>query len=242
MGYYKIKTDKREMLIDLIFPNKCPFCERTVHWTKYCCDECYEISGIEHNSEYRCSRCGNFVSDCVCGDNFKAADGIYYDRIYYSGLYSNDDIRNAVLSLKYSKDGNAYELFSDSLSRGIIKDREIITYDYIVPVPMNIRKKRIRGYNQSEYLANIISEKISVPVNNNLIAKIYSSVSQHDRMTADRIKYAKLEYKKIEEAHVKGNILLCDDVMTSGATLNNCARLLKELGAENVGIAVCAKK
>lgn len=243
MGFYKVKTNKKEMIIDLFFPNKCPFCDKAIHWTKYCCDKCYDNSDIEHNTEYRCSRCDRLLSKCIC-DKLEIPDDIYYDRIYYSGKYTNDLVRKAVLSLKYNKDGNAYELFSDSLSRGIIRDRDlnIISYDYIVPVPMNIRKERIRGYNQSECLANAISEKISVPVNNNLIMKVYSDKSQHERDTSDRIISARNEYKKIEGAYVKGNLLLCDDIMTSGATLNNCARLLKELGADSVSLVVCVRK
>ena len=127
----------------------------------------------------------------------------------------------------------------------IVSDMENDIYkfkiDCIVPVPMTKSKLRKRGYNQAEVLADALSERLNAPVENDVIVKKISFREQH-KLTADkRQKNAdRIYYRTDSEAVRNKTVLLCDDVMTTGSTINKCTKILLEMGAEAVIIAAAA--
>lgn len=232
-GFDMVKTDRKEMLIDLIFPNRCPFCGKVIHWSSYCCETCYtQAEWVNFDSVRICRRCGHYV--CECG-----TERIYYDRCFFAASYSGESVKNAVLALKYKKSENAAVIFSQRLSE-LLKKEEHTDIDYIVPVPMNKKKLRKRGYNQSEILAEHLSELLDIPVRTDLIGKRYSSETQHSRTAEERKTAVITEYFSLDKKLGGEKILLCDDIFTTGSTANRCAELLKDIGASSVTAAVCA--
>ncbi len=233
-GFSIRKNSRKELLLDLFFPNKCPFCQKAVHWTKYCCDECYSLSGIADANKMFCRRCGEFA--CKCGK-----EQHFFDFCIIGGVYENEYIKNAVLSMKYKRSENSAEIFAHCVSKAILSDNKLPKPDCIVPVPMNIRHKRERGYNQAEFFGEHLSKKLNIPMKTELLEKIYTNKSQHKRNADERKISVKNEYNAARNAEIKGNIILCDDIMTTGSTLDRCAEILKSIGAEKVILAVCAR-
>ncbi len=113
--------------------------------------------------------------------------------------------------------------------------------DLIVPVPLHPRKQRIRGYNQSEMFANGLSESMGVPHMKNGLKRIIHSESQTKKSREDRVVKMKEVFNVNQPGMLKGkHILLVDDVMTTGATLEVCASQLLSLPGTKVSIATIA--
>ncbi len=118
------------------------------------------------------------------------------------------------------------------------------TVDMIIPVPLHKAKQASRGYNQSLLIANGISEKLNIPVADNILYRLRDTESQTHKTRSERINnmenaFAVKNYREIQGKH----ILLCDDVLTTGATLEACAlALLREndvkISLATIGIAV----
>ncbi|MBQ4312415.1 MAG: ComF family protein [Oscillospiraceae bacterium] len=227
------KSGIREWILDLFLPNVCPVCRRVMRWDLYCCEDCVkELEPIgEKQEKLLCPRCGKYV--CVCAER-----GIRYDRCIAAGIYEGA-VRKAVLSFKYDSNSNAAEIFACICAKRI--EKAGIPADIITYVPMSARKRRMRGYNQAELFAAALSEKTGIPVRHGLLSRVYSVEEQHERTASERIESAGREYSAAEGAELSGErVILCDDVLTTGATMSSCAGILKDIGASEVTAVVCA--
>jgi len=140
-----------------------------------------------------------------------------------------------IMSLKYGGEGLVADLFAPFIAE-IISE----TYDLIVPVPLSKSRMRERGYNQAELLARELSSLLSVHDDATALFRTRKTKPQVDMTTAERIENQKGAFKTTADLTDK-RILLVDDVLTSGATANECARVLREAGATHVEVAVIAR-
>lgn len=164
------------------------------------------------------------------------------------------EYKRLLKNLKYLDDVKGFGSFSPPLDQIIhlfkyygrisLKDRLVdlleITYKtyysredikYIVPVPLHPTRKRERGYNQSFILGLELSKRINIPISQGL-KRIRYTTTQTLLSEKEREKNIKNAFKSNKE--YEGTILLIDDVFTSGHTLDDCARALKEAGASKV--------
>lgn len=189
-----------------------------------------------------CPVCGeNLMKDCcpVCdsyGHNvFKA----YYDKIvapmYYSGaprkwILDYKDAGKSWLSANISK------FIAEALAGA---DGEIITY-----VPTIKKAVRRRGFDNSRYLAKAVAKRLSLPIIGTL-ERVSQSKDSPDLTSEQRSENIKNNFKVAEnvnsEALKDKNVILVDDVLTTGVTASECARLLKTLGAKKVTVAVLCR-
>ena len=106
---------------------------------------------------------------------------------------------------------------------------------------MSEQSRRKRGYNQAEIIASEISEKLRIPVADNLLVKQDTVSSQHYLNRTDRMKNISAIKLKHRLNLAGRNIILCDDVITTGSTVNRCAQLLKASGAGKILLAAAAE-
>lgn len=223
-------TDKcRAFLLDIAFPNRCPFCNGFIMWDAYVCPDCADK--LTDANSLICRKCG--YRNCVCSEE------IVYDMVFAPFFFHDDGVRDAIYRFKHIGDTNIAELAAENIV-GYMEKENVPKPDIIVPVPMEKRKQTKRGHNQAELFAKSIGKRLDVPVESSILFKRKSSGEQHRLDRTERRQNAK-EMFFSESADLAGKtVLLCDDVMTTGATINECAGLLKKLGAEKVITAVCA--
>ncbi len=217
----------KKYILDIFFPNRCPFCGKVIKWNENCCEKCgEEIPFI--NTEH-CKRCGQ--ENCMC-DEIK----IHYDGcvsiVDYSGI-----IRDGIIRFKVDKAVNLVDVFEDRIYDRLSSMVDIGKIDVVTSVPMHKSAKRVRRYNQTDIIAKTVSNIINKPRNTRLLIKLKNNIAQHKLNSYERAKAVKGLYssdkKCIQEVNGKV-ILLCDDIITTGSTLNECARILKENGAKAV--------
>lgn len=211
-------------ILDIFYPNRCPFCDDFIKWDALLCDKC--LGSLQYIET--CEKCGK--TECMCDKE------LYYDRAYV--LFKYDGIvRESIIALKRKNGINAAEFYADKLSEQILKSEE--KFDMIVPVPMAKSKKRMVGYNQAEVIAEFISEKLEIPVVDALI-KAENTIAQHTLSKEEREENVKGMFSSADISLEGKRILICDDIITTGSTVIECSRLLKEMGAEFIGVSLIA--
>ena len=105
-------------------------------------------------------------------------------------------------------------------------------------VPMHRSKRQERGYDQAERFARAAAEQLGLGFDGELLAHRRSRMAQHERGKTERFESADATYFLPDPSRdlTGKHILICDDIFTTGATLDKCASLLKELGAERVSV------
>ncbi len=176
-----------------------------------------------------CRKCARGKDECMC----KGSEN-YYDSVaapfYYEGC-----IRHGVHIFKFRNGFRNYEAFSAEMFE-TVKDRfDNIKFDYITEVPMTRKSRRRRGYNQCFYLAKGISEHLGIEHKPDVLSKIYNTKIQHEIKYYLRKGNLTGVFDVPDPSAVEGKtILLCDDILTSGETLNECSKMLWLYGAKEI--------
>ncbi len=159
-----------------------------------------------------------------------------YDGAVVCSAYAEGTVP-AILQLKTSGNTN-FAIFAARILAERLQKTEL-RFDCVMPVPMHRSKERMRGYNQAALIAEEIARLLDLPIYEDILIKKRSSIEQHKLGAAERAKHP--ESFDIRDHRLDGmRILLCDDVLTTGNTLNRCAALLKENGAAAVVAAAAA--
>lgn len=212
-------------LKDLIYPPRCPFCE-TIQRDETPCKQC--LKNTTELTAIVCPICGAYPEDCHCGLRQFA-----FRRNVSAFAYAGAP-RNMLLRFKQRNRPQLAEFMSRRMYYHIIarlgKEFSCITY-----VPQTRQSSLKRGYYPSKVLAEALASRLELPCR--CVLRRVGNVQQKYLSSEERWANAKENYKLLPNASVAGRVLLIDDLFTTGATLNACAELLREAGAEEV---VCA--
>lgn len=213
-------------IINLIYPPVCGFCSQI-------------------NNTFLCQQCENKFMQIKTAtfDNYQNAP-VFFDEHFYLFKYKKD-IRQNIIKYKFDEKSYLYKSFSELFIRDEqFTNRFIENYDIIIPVPIHKNRLKSRGYNQSELIAKDIAKRCGKDYCKDVLIKKNNIVAQSsldDRL--DRIRNIKNAFVCGKNAElVKGKkVAIFDDVFTTGATVNECAKVLKENGASFVGVFTIAK-
>jgi ComF family protein len=210
---------------------------------RYClvCGELIESYTTEN--PYLCSKCNDslaFAPDTKIilsriWDSF-SVENTYIDRANaLITLKENSNVMNLIYNMKYGKIRNIGTVLGKKLGKILLKENNT-DYDIIHPVPIHYVRHRERGFNQSYYIAKGISEIIDVPILTKNIIRTEYTQTQTMLTHTERAKNMLDKFDSVKSLNHK-KILLVDDVITTGATINNCAKSAKSAGAVFVGAA-----
>ena len=128
-----------------------------------------------------------------------------------------------------------------TLNKSMIVEK-IKTYDTIIPVPISNKRKMERGYNQSFLIAKKIAKSLNLEIINNCLYKNKNIIEQSKLNKEDRQKNIQGVYKLINKEKLKNKkILLIDDIYTTGSTVNECSRTLRQADIKEIGVFTIAK-
>jgi ComF family protein len=214
-------------IFSLFYPNLCAGCHvDLVRHEKIICLSCWETLP-KTNFHLREK---NPVAQKFWGKiNIQHATSFYY-------FNKEGRLQQILHALKYRKQFDVGILLGQKMGVDLLYADWIKNIDLIIPIPLSKEKMRIRGYNQSESIALGISAVLNIPVQTNNIIRVKNTASQTNKNIAERMEnvkdaFAVQDAEKLKNKHV----LLIDDVLTTGATLEACAREL--LTIENCKIS-----
>lgn len=221
----------KKIIANIIFTKRCPFCGEVILPQNGCCKSCFESLPVIEGKV--CSKCGVPITECVCSKDVRTYDGMC------APFYYREEVADAIQRYKFHDEKAICEFFANSMAERIKCCFSDKTFHMIVPVPLYRNKLRERGYNQSMLLAKEIGRILNIPVCD-VISKDFDTSPQHFTVASKREGNVAGVFSVRDPESVRGKtILLCDDIKTTGYTLNECTKMLKLWGAEKV-YCVCA--
>jgi len=211
----------KDIVLNWLYPSRCAFCHKLSDDGVLLCKWCEK--SLPYTSGLAVEQSFPHVARCV------------------SPLYYVDDVRNSVLRYKFSGATGYSKVYGELLAKCI--DENKIFCDIITWVPLSRIRQHFRGYNQSELIAREISKAKNIPcapllkkVKHN---KAQSGVGRYEKRRANVAGV----YSSINHEMLNGKrVLLIDDVVTTGATMSECAKELKKGGAKLVCAASIARR
>lgn len=230
-------------IIKILFPVTCSVCKINIDYKKRVriCDKCNDL--LEKNNGLFCKKCALPLKDGGEHCYICRKDKYYYKfNIMRSAYIYKGIIRDLILKFKYSNRMFLTYDFANEMSSLIKENKCFSNYDYIIPVPINITRKIKRGYNQAELLADNIAGNLNKPVLKNVLYRKKITKPQFKLSKKSRAENIKGSFLiKNNKSIYKKNILLIDDIATTGLTVSECAKVLKEAGAKKVFVATLAR-
>lgn len=214
-----------DKIADLLFPPACIFCNQITKDKSLICEPCKKALKKQITDKPQ---------------SIYVKDTKYIDKIGTVFAY-NDFTKNAVLNLKSTGRTDIVLFFGELLYDEFETVFGSLSFDAIIPVPMHKIKRKRKGFNQAYLIAKVVSKKTKIPVISDALIKPKHKKEQKKLSSKERRKNAKKAYECLNKEKISGKrLLLVDDVMTTGSTADECARVLIESGAENVSALVIA--
>jgi competence protein ComFC len=236
------KLSSLRALASLLYPPICAVCSNDVEPSEYLCAGCE--SKITRIVPPFCAKCSEPFAGAITNP-FDCANcahrEIYFDAAV-SAFRSRGIVRKIILDFKYGRQVHLRHLVSSWLCAALDDDRlHGREFDLIVPVPLHPARRRERGFNQAALLAETLSKRMSIPTRPLLERVRYTTTQtafdRTKRMENLRGAFRLRKNEKMQQLRV----LLVDDVLTTGSTLSECARVLKKAGAASVYAVTAAR-
>ncbi|MCH5299181.1 MAG: ComF family protein [Ruminococcus sp.] len=207
-------------LVRIFYPQRCPYCNCV----------------IEHNM-IQCEVCAKQMPARYF-QNFAKGGYPCYSPFFYQGIFAT-----AVKRFKFHNFSQYASQLAVPLAASIMDMKNDVAFDLVTYVPMHPSRERKRGYNQSKLLAREVSKLIGIECAD-LLEKVKNNPEQHKCTSSkERKENVKGVFSVVDKQAVKGkNILVIDDILTSGYTLGECCRVLSKAGGRVIQCAtLCAR-
>lgn len=241
----------KKFILDILFPKFCVNCKTE---GSYLCPDCFSL--IEILDRQYCPFCqipivvsdGKTCSRCARTHNLNG--------LYCVTSYKNLIIKKLIHSFKYKpfvKDIseilafliiNHLSLIAQERLAPQLSMRTLFLDSILIPVPLSKKKLKFRGFNPAEEIAKHLSKYLKIPLLNNVLIKTKETLPQMELKKEERMKNIKGAFScsRFGFEQIKNReILLVDDVFTTGSTMEECAAVLKKAGAKKVWGVVVAR-
>jgi ComF family protein len=229
----------------LLFPPCCMNCDAdlNIHDRQtMLCTDCRDRLGLE--TWHGCPRCGGQIEPSeadVEGCIRCRRKRLQFDAVVALGNY-HEGLRKTILFMKRPK----HHALSMAFGRMLAQQRQghlsLLNADVIVPIPMFWTRRLFRGKNNPEILAGCLAKHLEIPMHRNILVRCKNTSPQAGLRPNQRILNVRGAFQVRRPELVKNaRVLLVDDVLTTGATCDEAAKMLKQAGASMVAVAVVAR-
>lgn len=221
-------------LVRIVYPLHCPVCDDIVSVpSERICTGC--LGKLKLLAPPWCMKCGKKVED----DAEYCMDCSRKEHLYDRGraLYEYAGTAESIYRFKYGGRREYAEFFGVEMAEYLSDFYQNVKPDALVPIPLHKKRKIQRGYNQAELLAKALGRQWNVPVYPNLLERVKNTVPQKKLNPIERQNNLKKAFN-ITRNDVKLKVtMVIDDIYTTGATIDEAARALREAGAERIYFA-----
>lgn len=231
-----------QRLLHFLIPHQCPCCKRFLEEKeKGICSSC--LSEIRWIKPPFCSVCGvPFLSPEV--DNHPCSSCTLQKRSFHMARalgYYEGALRVAIHQWKYQEKTSLTSFFGETMGERFSQYWDPSSIDLLLPVPLHPERLRERGFNQSLLLVKALSQRTGIPYQKRLLRKVHPTPPLMELRAGERERVIKGSFQVMKKEEIEGkSILLVDDVYTTGATVNECAKILLAAGAARVDVFTLA--
>lgn len=231
-------------ILDLVYPRNCAGCGRaSVQEERYLCWDCQ--AQIPFITFPFCSHCGNPVEGAVDHEYLCihcTRSRPHFDAARCAARFDGP-LKEMIHQLKY---GRALWLAQDLaalLEACVMTHYADVGFSTVISVPLHPARKRDRGYNQADLLARALARRLDLPYDGGVLRRVKPTPTQTNLTARDRANNVAGAFETRRISGVAGcRLLLVDDVMTTGATLSECSKALKNAGAAGVHVVALARR
>ena len=236
----KLSRNIIDVFLELLYPKRCIACDKVLLNIEkemgFCraCSKKIKLVGPDY-----CLKCGTPINNkeelchnCKKGTHFFEQNKAIF---IYTG-----EMKNAMYRFKYANRrcyGKTFVWHAMKIYGNWIKEMD---FDVIIPVPMYEKKKRKRGYNQAEVFAKRLSQATGIPVEDGIVRRKLDTVAMKQLNRLKRTKNLLKAFTILKNDVQFRKVLIVDDIYTTGSTLDEVARVLKDGGVKEVyGLCIC---
>lgn len=227
-----MKFNLIDALIGLLYPSVCAACGTSLFkWETLVCTRCRNLlpkTGYELNEENPLARIffGKIRLKAVTACFFFSKEG---------------KVQHLIHELKYKGNGEAGVFLGQELGKTIKEAPLFQGIDFLIPVPLHPKREKERGYNQSLMIAQGVSEVTGIPIGEKFLVRTVNTSTQTHKSKEERWENVKDIFELRHAEHLEGKyVLLIDDVLTTGATLEACALKLAAVPGITISCATAA--
>jgi ComF family protein len=230
-------------IIHLIYPPTCHLCGQALapDGSRFC-TRCAHL--LPEDFQAACPRCAVSIgaySQTADGCPRCRAERFWFDQAVRLGLYK-DSLREAILRMKQATGEDLAEALGHLWAEHAAARLRALAVDVVVPVPLHWIRRWQRGYNQAETLARALAAKLGVPCRTRWLWRARYTAHQTGQGRTARKANLRGAFRAAARPELRGKkVLLVDDVLTTGTTCSEAARVLKRAGAARVAVAVLAR-
>lgn len=159
-----------------------------------------------------------------------------------AAAYYREPLRAAIHAFKYRGKTALVRPMGHFMAEAGRRHLPLSEVDGLVPIPLHVTRLRERGFNQAALLARELGRQWGIPFWANVVSRVIPTVPQSDLSEAERRRNVREAFVLTRAATVEGRrLLVIDDILTTGSTAAECARVLKTGGAETVGVYTLAR-
>jgi ComF family protein len=211
-----------DSIICFIYPPRCAFCDRP----------------LDDGARHWCDVCDRSLRRVEADFTAPRLNHTWFDRAR-SALPYEGRVRDAVHGFKYGERFDLARVFAAFLYDEAVRMERP---DVVMPVPLHPGRLHRRGFNQSAVIARPLAKRLGVDYEARGLVRARNTATQVEQKLAERLAAMKDAFRVRDTRAVKDRrVLLVDDVLTTGATINECARALKKAGAQRVDIVTIAR-
>ena len=223
--------------LDLIFPRRCPVCDEAVDIPgRLICRDCEGL--FTEIREPYCMKCGRPVTD----DSVRFCDECQSKSFEYvrgrAAFEYDDRLKESIYRFKYGGRCEYADYYAVPMGRLLDSWIRSVRPDALVPIPLHKSRLHKRGYNQAELLADRLGKITGISVRNDILLRSGKTAAQKGLDASERQNNLKKALKIGADVVKLKNIILIDDIYTTGSTINAAASCLRRFGVENVYFAV----
>ena len=230
-----------ENLLSFVFPLSCEICGEMLPAgeAKGVCENCRK--SIPRIPAPHCPKCGRFSSEFAQDCQACRKDRFNFRRIY-AAVYYDGHAKKLLRTLKFERRKILANTFLEILKEYAMENIPKRPWDEIVPVPMHRKGLFERGFNQADLLAKGVSKIFEKPLFCGVLVSDNRRLPQSKLGKTDRKENVQGVFSLARGADVAGKrILLVDDILTTGQTASQCAKVMKDAGAASVDVLVAAR-
>lgn len=219
-------------LIELVYPRLCAACEdRLKEHEKCLCLNCHvNLPQTHFHNEPENPMFKKFWGRT----KIEQATALYY-------FTAKGKTQRLIHNLKYNNQAHIGEITGNILGERMLENEQHSHFNLVIPVPLHKKRFRKRGYNQSDLLAKGIANKLGIEWSTEILKRITDTATQTKKSRWERWKNVSTIFQVTESADIQNkHILLVDDVMTTGATLEACTEKLLAIEGVKVSVATIA--
>ena len=227
----------KDKVLDIIYPRRCPVCDEPVsNPGSLVCREC-EGAFYEIREPY-CLKCGKPLRDdsnALCEGCMRREHDFARGR---AALIYDDILKESVYRFKYGGRREYADYYVDRMAETLGPFVESCAAQAIIPIPLHKSRLKTRGYNQAALLAYGLSKRFNIPVREDILIRSGKTGVQKSLRAGQRQNNLKKAFKIDCDVVKLKNIILVDDIYTTGSTVDAAARLLHDAGVTDVYCAV----